>query len=108
MWTGAREAAPSWFTPVACQPGRCSREARAMSHHLLAGVGGLPGSQHKPRDRARADVACAFALTGVMLALAVPAQAASQAPPARPAGPCDIYAAAGTPCVAAHSTTRAL
>ena len=26
----------------------------------------------------------------------------------RPAGPCDIYAAAGTPCVAAHSTTRAL
>ena len=30
-----------------------------------------------------------------------PAQAASQ-------GPCDIYAAGGTPCVAAHSTTRAL
>jgi hypothetical protein len=24
------------------------------------------------------------------------------------AGPCDLYAAAGTPCVAAHSTTRAL
>lgn len=28
--------------------------------------------------------------------------------PSRPEGPCDIYAAAGTPCVAAHSTTRAL
>jgi non-reducing end alpha-L-arabinofuranosidase len=28
--------------------------------------------------------------------------------PPRPEGPCDIYAAAGTPCVAAHSTTRAL
>lgn len=27
---------------------------------------------------------------------------------ARPAGPCDIYAVAGNPCVAAHSTTRAL
>lgn len=27
---------------------------------------------------------------------------------ARPEGPCDIYAAAGNPCVAAHSTTRAL
>jgi hypothetical protein len=27
---------------------------------------------------------------------------------ARPEGPCDIYAAAGTPCVAAHSTTRAI
>src|SRR5204863_5802829 len=28
--------------------------------------------------------------------------------PPRPQGPCDIYAAAGCPCVAAHSTTRAL
>ena len=28
--------------------------------------------------------------------------------PVRPKGPCDIYAAAGNPCVAAHSTTRAL
>ncbi len=27
---------------------------------------------------------------------------------ARPEGPCDIYAAAGNPCVAAHSSTRAL
>src|SRR6201994_5183768 len=34
--------------------------------------------------------------------------AARPAPPARPQGPCDIYAAGGTPCVAAHSTTRAL
>ena len=32
---------------------------------------------------------------------------ANVAPP-RPQGPCDIYAAAGDPCVAAHSTTRAL
>jgi non-reducing end alpha-L-arabinofuranosidase len=24
------------------------------------------------------------------------------------AGPCDIYSSGGTPCVAAHSTTRAL
>lgn len=28
--------------------------------------------------------------------------------PARPEGPCDVYAAGGTPCTAAHSTTRAL
>ena len=34
--------------------------------------------------------------------------AASNLAPSRPAGPCDIYAAAGDPCVAAHSTTRAL
>jgi hypothetical protein len=34
-------------------------------------------------------------------------RAQSGAPP-RPQGPCDIYAANGAPCVAAHSTTRAL
>ncbi|MEO8598163.1 MAG: arabinofuranosidase catalytic domain-containing protein [Candidatus Solibacter sp.] len=28
--------------------------------------------------------------------------------PARPQGPCDVYAAGGAPCVAAHSSTRAL
>ncbi|MDT5131451.1 MAG: hypothetical protein QOE41_762, partial [Mycobacterium sp.] len=39
---------------------------------------------------------------------ATAAPAAEQASPPRPQGPCDIYAAAGTPCVAAHSTTRAL
>ncbi len=48
----------------------------------------------------------AFALTlfGITLTVAAPASAA----PPRPQGPCDIYAAAGAPCVAAHSTTRAL
>ncbi|HEX7362677.1 MAG TPA: arabinofuranosidase catalytic domain-containing protein [Bryobacteraceae bacterium] len=34
--------------------------------------------------------------------------AGSNDPPPRPKGPCDIYGAAGDPCVAAHSTTRAL
>jgi hypothetical protein len=33
---------------------------------------------------------------------------AAHVPPPRPQGPCDIYAAGGTACVAAHSTTRAL
>src|SRR5207253_8012635 len=47
----------------------------------------------------------ALALIGVMFAMPRPASAQA---PARPSGPCDIYAAAGTPCVAAHSTTRAL
>jgi hypothetical protein len=40
-------------------------------------------------------------LLGGILAAVTPAQAATT-------GPCDIYAAGGTPCVAAHSTTRAL
>jgi hypothetical protein len=38
---------------------------------------------------------------GITVAATAPSQAATQ-------GPCDIYAAAGTPCVAALSTTRAL
>ncbi|MBQ0044842.1 MAG: lamin tail domain-containing protein [Bacteroidales bacterium] len=32
----------------------------------------------------------------------------NQAVPARPEGPCDVYAQAGNPCVTAHSSTRAL
>ncbi|MFC8672645.1 alpha-L-arabinofuranosidase B [Streptomyces griseorubiginosus] len=38
---------------------------------------------------------------GLLTATAAPSQAATQ-------GPCDIYATGNTPCVAAHSTTRAL
>ena len=43
----------------------------------------------------------------VMFAMTTRAQAAP-ADRHRPQGPCDIYGRAGTPCVAAHSTTRAL
>jgi hypothetical protein len=49
-------------------------------------------------------LALALTLIGAALTTATPA---AEAPP-RPQGPCDIYAAAGDPCVAAHSTTRAL
>src|SRR5438067_13058653 len=49
-------------------------------------------------------LAIALTLIGSTLARA---QQVAQAPP-RPKGPCDIYAAASDPCVAAHSTTRAL
>jgi hypothetical protein len=52
-------------------------------------------------------IALAIALT-LIGAAGAPAQAARPTPPPRPEGPCDIYAAGGTPCVAAHSTTRAL
>src|SRR5262245_890416 len=47
-------------------------------------------------------VAAAAVVVGALLAQ--PLQASAQSG----ARPCDIYAAAGTPCVAAHSTTRAL
>ena len=47
-----------------------------------------------------------MAVTLVCAALMTAAQNGTTPP--RPQGPCDIYGAAGTPCVAAHSTTRAL
>jgi hypothetical protein len=47
--------------------------------------------------------------TGAVVALAAGALAGPAAPAqAATTGPCDLYAAGGTPCVAAHSTTRAL
>ena len=52
--------------------------------------------------------AMALSLFGAALMVAQPAGARSGDAAARPKGPCDVYAAAGDPCVAAHSTTRAL
>src|SRR3954453_6393144 len=45
---------------------------------------------------------------GATLTMAQQSPAGGVAPPHRPQGSCDIYAASGDPCVAAHSTTRAL
>src|SRR4051794_28740893 len=63
----------------------------------------LRSIQRRERIVARA----AMVLTVLGVAAAAPAAASAQTPP-RQTGPCDIYAAAGTPCVAAHSSTRAL
>ncbi|MBV1946921.1 arabinofuranosidase catalytic domain-containing protein [Streptomyces sp. BV129] len=57
----------------------------------------LPGL----RGRLGAVLSVLALLLGALAGLSAPAQAAGSAP-------CDIYAAAGTPCVAAHSTIRAL
>lgn len=51
--------------------------------------------------RALAAVVTTAALAAGLLTGTGTAQAAAE-------GPCDVYAAGGTPCVAAHSTTRAL
>jgi len=61
-------------------------------------------SNGKARTRALVTLAML-----ALAALSVAPNATSAAPAsARPQGPCDIYAAAGDPCTAAHSTTRAL
>ncbi|MGP8175228.1 MAG: arabinofuranosidase catalytic domain-containing protein, partial [Terracidiphilus sp.] len=49
-----------------------------------------------------------LSVIGVTLTMTAQTGAGSNVAPPRPQGPCDIYAAAGDPCVAAHSTTRAL
>ena len=53
-------------------------------------------------------LAMALALACVTLTMAAQAGAGPNARPQRPQGSCDIYATAGDPCVAAHSSTRAL
>jgi hypothetical protein len=53
-------------------------------------------------------LALALTLIGATWMMAQQAGTGANVPPPRPQGPCDIYAAAGDPCVAAHSTTRAL
>ncbi len=47
-------------------------------------------------------------ITGGVIVMSQQASAQTGSAPSRPKGSCDIYAAAGDPCVAAHSTTRAL
>lgn len=50
----------------------------------------------------------ALTVIATSLTFAQQSSAGSNSVPSRPKGPCDIYAAAGDACVAAHSTTRAL
>src|SRR6188768_1427119 len=57
--------------------------------------------KHRHLRRAALAVATAAALVAGVLTGAGTSLAATT-------GPCDIYAGGGTPCVAAHSTTRAL
>ena len=52
-------------------------------------------------------LALALTLPVATMFIAKAAGAGSSAP-IRPEGPCDVYAAGGAPCTAAHSTTRAL
>src|SRR6266480_585151 len=54
----------------------------------------------KLRTALLATAAAAALTTGALVGVGAAQAATSQ--------PCDIYAAGGTPCVAAHSTTRAL
>jgi hypothetical protein len=71
-----------------------------------------PGKAKRMKMKTRINLALMLALSltviGATLTMAAQAGAGANAAPSRPQGPCDIYATAGDPCVAAHSTTRAL
>jgi len=53
-------------------------------------------------------LALMFMVVGAIFAIAQQSPTRNDVPSHRPQGPCDIYAASGAPCVAAHSTIRAL
>src|ERR1035441_9610675 len=77
-----------------------------------AGINPAGQKQNRIRMKTRINPVLIFALelalAGATLTMAQPAGAGPNVPPSTPKGPCDIYAAAGDPCVAAHSTTRTL
>src|SRR4051794_34937888 len=61
-----------------------------------------PNEEHIPMRRHRLSaLGAALVLLGMLIGFPGTAAAATSLP-------CDLYGAAGTPCVAAHSTTRAL
>jgi non-reducing end alpha-L-arabinofuranosidase len=62
----------------------------------------------KKKNRFVVILTLALVIPVTLMVLVAMSRADRSAAPARPEGPCDIYAAAGTPCVTAHSTTRAL
>jgi non-reducing end alpha-L-arabinofuranosidase len=72
-----------------------------MGHSAL--LSGSPPPRHRVR-------ALTFLAAAILLVAGFLVTGMVNAGPARAAttGPCDIYASGGTPCVAAHSTTRAL
>jgi len=61
----------------------------------------------KRKNRFISILGLAFALPVTLMVVIGATKPDKKALP-RPEGPCDIYAAGGTPCVAAHSSTRAL
>jgi hypothetical protein len=71
-------------------------------------VAGYHRTNMKTRTNLVLGLALALTLIGATLTMAQQAGAGRNTALPRPQGPCDIYAAAGDPCVAAHSTTRAL
>ena len=102
---------------------RLLSSATLLAMALMAGCGGGPPASPAPSSSSSTTPASASAPAPAPALASSPAPAPSPDPapgrspvvasvlaaaPSTPQGPCDIYAAGGTPCVAAHSTTRVL
>jgi hypothetical protein len=74
--------------------------------HTSIGKAGTPSV--KTLTKLALLLAISLASFGSAFFFAQQPRTSANAAPHRPQGPCDLYAAAGDPCVAAHSTTRAL
>src|ERR1700733_3319660 len=87
----------------------CPDDSRGQSTPGIPGKEGADSTMTAGLQPRHAGKALLIILAAAALALGA-LLGASGATPARAATqePCDIYAAGGTPCVAAHSTTRAL
>src|ERR1019366_6026470 len=103
-------AGQGWFIALQGSSSSIRRDV-----YLWDGIGDAginPARQIRIDMKTRIDLAVMFALAltliGAALTMAQQAGAGPNVAPPRPKGPCDIYAAAADPCVAAHSTTRAL
>ncbi|MET7336055.1 arabinofuranosidase catalytic domain-containing protein [Nonomuraea sp. NPDC005650] len=80
-----------------------------VSYNAAIPSGGSVGFGFNGAYNGSNPVPSSFALNGVTCTggVSTPTPTISQPPPSS-TQPCDIYATGGTPCVAAHSTTRAL
>jgi hypothetical protein len=70
--------------------------------------GSWTGSNPAPASFALNGTTCTGGVTSPGPSTPPPSSAPPSSPPPSGQRPCDLYAAGGTPCVAAHSTTRAL
>jgi hypothetical protein len=94
---------------VAAATVKPAKPSRAAVYRMEGGdADGEARTDMKTRITLVQTLALSLTLIGATLTMAAQAGAGSNVIPHRPEGPCDIYAAGGDPCVAAHSTTRAL
>ncbi|MFI7225859.1 arabinofuranosidase catalytic domain-containing protein [Nonomuraea angiospora] len=79
-----------------------------VSYNAAIPSGGSAGFGFNGAYSGSNPVPSSFALNGVTCTGGVSTPTPTVTPPPSSNQPCDLYASGGTPCVAAHSTTRAL